>query len=37
MPGGKSGCAPKLMVRLLTAVPIGTPGRSAVVRLGPLK
>src|SRR5882762_6136604 len=37
MPGGKKGCAPKLMVRLVTAVPIGTPGRSSALRFGPLK
>src|SRR2546425_1167881 len=36
MPGGKKGCAPKLIVRLVTAVPAGTPGKSGVPA-GPLK
>ena len=30
MPGGNSGCAPKLTVRFVIAVPGGIPGRSAI-------
>src|ERR1700731_1817273 len=37
MPGGKKGCAPKLMVRLVTAVPTGTWLKSASLRWLPLK
>src|SRR5271154_2974111 len=37
IPGGYSGIAPKLMVRFVTAVPMGTPGKSFVVRIALLK
>ena len=37
MPGGNNGWAPKPMVRFVTAVPMGTPGKSLAVRCGPLK
>jgi len=32
IPGGKSGCEPKLIVRFVVAVPIGTPFKSAAER-----
>src|SRR6266705_3458408 len=37
MPGGKSGCAPKPMVRLVIAVPAGTPGKPLLVKATTLR
>src|ERR1017187_2414008 len=37
IPDGKYGCEPKPTVRLVPAVPTGTPGRSRGSRLGPEK
>ena len=37
IPGGKNGCAPKPIVRFVTAVPIGTPVKSAADRAALLK